>query len=587
MMDLKRLTEWTRFNTYLYKHWRLQVVVIVLGLVTVPLTLITPYLAKLGIDEAYANRDLELFFKLAAAGGAAFVVNGLISTLKRYLSRRINRRIHFNIASDLFRHLQYLPLRFFRDRSTGEHIYRISADVRAVSDFLTSTIPQFVTLLPKLVVILFIVFRLNPQLALLAALLVPVSFINPYVFARRLRGIARETASMNQGVFKSLQEVFSHILLVKALGKEETEIRKFEGRLAKVLEFELRRARVTGISSFSSSLVSKVLAGVVALYGGYQVIQGTMMLGTLTATMIYLTQLMGLVASFGSMYQTITVNSVRRQRLAEILDIPSSVRDPRRAVPRIIEKGGIEFRNVVFGYTADSPVLRGLSFSIRPGAKVALVGSSGCGKTTIICLILQLYEPQRGTILLDGIDARTIALDSLKSQVDVALQEPLLWNDTIADNIRYGAESPSHGDMLRAARLARVDEFVKKLGDGYDSVMGERACRLSEGQKQRIAIARSLIRRPKILLLDEAMSSVDSETEDVIMKNIASGFADTTVLVVSHRLSTVRMMDQVCFLQDGATMETGTHEELLGTNHLYRELFASQVEGPVDETIVT
>ncbi|MGB2705441.1 MAG: ABC transporter ATP-binding protein [Candidatus Omnitrophota bacterium] len=572
---------WTRFNKYLYKYWKLQAAVILISLVTVPFGLLNPYLTKLVIDKAYGQRDLRLFFILALIGGSVFLLNGLVSSFNGYLSNRINRRVNFDMTKDLFRHLQKLPLSFFDNRSTGEHIYRINADVRSVSSFVCNTIPQMVTLLPRLLFILVIVFYLNWRLALLAALLVPVTYIHPYIFGRWLKEITRKTILKSQDIFKELQEVFSHIHLIKALGRERHEIEKFEENLAKRIDLELKNAKVSNIGSFSNSMINKAISGVIALYGGYQVIKGTMTLGSLTAIMIYLMQLTGLLKSIGSLYQTVIVNSITRQRLAEILDIKTPIFDGRDVTSYNIKEGSIEFRGVYFGYKKKRPVLENISFLIEPSSKVALVGPSGCGKTTILSLIMRLYAELEGSIFVDGMNVKKIKLDSLKSRIGVALQEPFLWNDTIANNILYGAEDGTKEDAVRAAKLSLAHNFIMDFPDRYDSVIGEMACKISEGQKQRIALARALIRNPKILILDEAMSSLDSETEDAVMDNIKREFGNSTVIAVSHRLSTVKKMDLVYFLENGSKVTSGTHGELLEKYPRYGELFASQVNEAV------
>ena len=570
--------KWVQFNKYLYKYWKLQVGVIILGVITVPLSLVNPYLTKLVIDKAYGNKDLKLFLILAVIGGSIFVFNGLINSFRDYRSRRINRHVHFDITKDLFRHLQFLPLSFFNDRSTGEHIYRISADVGSVSNFICNTIPEIVILFPRLLFILLVVFYLNWKLALFTTLLVPLGYVHPYFFGKWFREITRCMIEKSQGVFKGLHEVFSHIYLVKALGKEDYEIKRFEEALAKSMNFELKNAKLSSISNFLSSVLNKVLSGFIALYGGYLVIKGGMTLGSLTAIMIYLTQLIGILKSIGEFYRNVTINSVSFSRISEIMDIKPSICDAEEAVSYRIKKGKIEFKDVSFGYEKDNVILKGINFLIEPAAKIALVGLSGCGKTTILSLILRLYEEAEGIITIDGIDIRKIKLESLKSQIGIALQEPFLWNDTVANNILYGAEYAAYEDMIKSAKVAEAHDFVMNLPKQYDTAIGEMACKLSEGQKQRIAIARTVIKRPKTLILDEAMSSIDSETEDKVIDNILRDFKNSTVIVVSHRSSVVKKMDLVYFLESLHHMEVGTHQALIERNLKYRELFASQIE---------
>lgn len=571
-------SKWMRFNRYLYKYWRLQAAVILLGIITVPLSLLNPYLTKLVIDQAYGNRDLKLFFILAIIGASVFIINGLISSVSSYLSGRINCQVNFDMTKDLFKHLQRLPLSFFSNRSTGEHIYRMDADVRSVSTFVCGTIPRMVVLFPRLLCILVVVFYLNWKLALLAVLLVPIGYLSPHLFGKWRREIVHKMILKAQGIFKELQEVFSHILLIKALGREKDEVGKFERGLTRKIELELKEARVSSIGGFTGSILNKLLSGIIALYGGYQVIKGVMTLGSFTAIMIYVTQLTGLLRSIGVFYQTIIISSVTRDRLGEILDIGPGICDSKDAAAYYIERGEIEFKGLSFGYREGALVLKDMGFLIEPASKIALVGPSGCGKTTILLLILRLYKQAKGAIFIDGIDTKGIKLDSLKSQIGIALQEPLLWNDSVRNNILYGAEDVTDEDVIKAAKLAEAHDFIVDLPDKYHSVIGEMACKISEGQKQRIAIARLLIKKPKIIILDEAMSSLDSETEDKIIDNLKDKFSDSTIIAVSHRFSTVRKMDQVYFLQGASEMKIGTHGDLMAQNPKYPGLFASQIK---------
>jgi len=575
-------TIWTRFNKYLYKYWKLQAVVIILGLITLPLSLLNPYLTKLVIDKAYGNRDLKLFLILAIIGGSIFIFNGLINSLSSYLSQRINHHVLFDITRDLFKHLQHLSLSFFKNRSTGEHIYRINADTASVSRFVCNTIPRIVELFPRFLFIIVIVFYLNWKLALLTVILVPIGYIHTYIFGRWLKEITRCMIDKTQNIFRRLHEVFVHIHLVKALGKENYEIKRFEETLTKRLDFELKNERLTNITAFSEAVLNKMLSGIIALYGGYQVIKGTMTLGSLTAIMIYLTQFMGLLNSIGKFYQNIIVNSVSCQRLVEILDVEPGIMDKEGAVDYRNLERGIEFRDASFLYERDKFILKDINFLIKQGSKIALVGPSGCGKTTLLTLLLRLYELIKGSILIDDFDIKDIKLESLKSQIGIALQEPFLWNDTIANNILYGAENATYEDMIKSAKLAEAHNFIMELPKKYDSIIGEMGCAISEGQKQRIAIARAIIKKPRLLILDEAMSSVDSETEEKIVDNMKRDFKDSTIVIVSHRLSTVKKMDLVYFLESPSNMKVGTHQELMEKSPKYKELFASQIEKSVD-----
>jgi len=575
-----------RFNKYLYKYWKLEAAVILLGLVTLPLSLLNPYLTKLVLDNAYGNKDLKLFLILAVIGGSIYIFNSLMNSLSSYISQYINRKVNFDITEDLFKHLQSLSFGFFSNRSTGEHIYRINNDINSTSNFVCSTVPRALELFPRFLFIIAIVFHLNRKLALFAVFLIPIKFFHSYFFGKCAQNTTRQLIEKSQDVFIRLHEAFSRIHLVKVLGKEDYEIDRFNSALSKKADFELKSARISNASDFFDSVLNKIVAGAIALYGGYQVIIGTTTLGGLTAVMIYLTQLTVIIASIGRFYETTFISSISRRRLTEVLNTKAEIQDAPDAVDHRILRGEIEFKNVVFGYVKGDHILRDISFSVEPASKIALVGPSGCGKTTLLFLALRLYDIENGVILVDGADIKKVKLKLLKERIGIVLQEPFLWNDTVANNISYGVEEAKKEKIVWAAKIAEAHNFILGLPKQYDSVIGESACKISEGQKQRIAIARAVIKGPKILIMDEAMSSLDSETEDKIIDNIREEFRDSTVITVSHRLSTVKKMGLVYFLENSGRMDIATHSELLSRNRKYRKLFAGQTEEGQNKNIV-
>ena len=561
---------------YLYRHWKSGAVILILWLISLPLSLFNPYLAKLIVDKAYPDKDLKLFLILAVIGASIFILNSVINYFSSYFLQRIKRGVHFDITISIFRHLQNLPLKFFNHKSTGEHIYKIVSDVNTVTYFLCDSIPQMIMMIPRAIFILIIVFFLNWKLALFAVCVIPLTYLEPYFFAKFLRQVTTLVIEKSQQLWIRLYETFSHIHLIKALGKEDAEINRFEGDLKETMAAELKNERISNIRILSGSLLDRIISGAVVLYGGYLVIKGRMSLGSLSAVMIYLTQLFGLSKSINELFQAITVSSVSFKRLTEIMDTKPQIIDQYSAKDYRIG-GKIEFKNVSFGYT-EKFILRNLSFTIETGAKIALVGPSGCGKSTLLALIVRLYEPQEGAIEIDGIDTKQIRLTSLKEQIGIALQEEFLWNDTVKNNILYTKESASMDEVIWAAAIAEADDFINSLPQGLDTHIGENACRISEGQKQRLAIARAVIKKAKILILDEALSSLDSATEDRVVDNLKYNFPDSTLILVSHRLSSVRKMDIVYYLDGPCGIKIGTHAELVGQNLKYRELFASQIE---------
>ncbi|MEI8348614.1 MAG: ABC transporter ATP-binding protein [Candidatus Omnitrophota bacterium] len=548
----------------------------VLSLLAIPLALLSPYLAKLVIDKAYMGKDLALFFILAVIGGLVFVVTALISSLNDYLLMRMNRRVCFDMGRDIFRHLQNLSLSFFDTKSASEHIYKIHNDVNIVSAFLCNALPQGVTLVVRFLCIFIVVLHLNWKLALFAFFMIPVSFIHPCFFRKLLKESTTGMIEKSQRMFRYLCEVFSHTHLVKAFGKEECETHRFEVVSLERFNVEATRDKLLSISAFSGSVLNKIINGFIALYGGYQVITGAMTLGSFSAIMIYSAQLTGLSKLLAKFYENIAINSVSVERLIEILDTKPKIANKKDALDYQILKGSIDFKDVSFGYKENSFVLKSMNFEITPGSKIAITGPSGCGKTTLLSLMLRIYDVKDGAVLIDGMDIRDMRIEALTSQVAIVLQEPFLWNDTIACNILYGMEGATQKQMVEAAKIAEIHEFIVSLECGYDSEIGEMACLLSEGQKQRLAIARAVIKRPAVLLFDEAFSSIDSETENKIIDNINGHLAGTTVIVVSHRISTIKRMDAVYFFEGHSHLVRSAHSELVKSNAAYKELFTGQ-----------
>lgn len=571
-------SKWVRYYKYLKPYWKLQTLAIGLGFFAAPLALVNPYLAKLIVDNISGNKDIKFFAVIVAAAASFFIINTLLTSFTDYLLSRINKSVLSDITKDLFKHLQGLTINFYNNHPTAELMYRLTRDITLVSDFICNTVPKMVTLLPRLFFIMAVVFYLNWRMAAWTLFLVPAIYLYLFFFVPRLKEMTQKYAGFLQLVYRGIHEAFSHSHLVKALGREEHEILSLERNLKKKLDFELKYIKVTKLETFFESLFSKAVAGIVILYGGYLVIKGRMSIGSLTAVMIYLVQLVNLFKILGRLYQEFNINGVARKRIDDIFSRRSDIEEAEDAHPLVIDRGSIEFKNVSFAYKAKRPVLENMSCYIKPGSRVALVGPSGCGKTTIFYLILRLYQQSEGEILIDGFDIKKVRQNSLKTGIGIVLQQPLLWNDTIANNIAYGKEDPTKKEIEKAAKLACADDFIKRLPKGYDSVMGEMACNISEGQKQRIALARTFIKRPKILMLDEAMASLDSGTEDVIIENIKREFVDSTIIIVTHRLAAAKKMDHIYFLDGPRRMISGSHDDLLADNKEYGELFASQIE---------
>ncbi len=570
--------KYIKFYRYLLPFWKREVLIIFFSVAAVCLDLITPYLSKLIIDKAYANKDFKLFIFLLSLGAIIFILSNTLKGLSQYLNQYITLRINFNLNNKIFKRLQRQPYGFSQNSSTGQRLFNLSYDVDNVSRFIAEMLPQAISLIPKSFLILVIIFFLNWRMALLALALTPFLYIAPYYFSKRLKKVFKVYLENYQNIFSRLQESLSHIHMVKSFGKENKEALIFARRMIKNVRFRLSNTKTEVTGAFANRLANHIVLGIMVLYGGFQIMKGHMTLGSFTTIAIYISQLSGLQSSLGYFFQQVSLGLVSYTRIEVILNAKQKIitNAPTREI--IFSKGEIQFKNTVFGYSErqNKKVLDGISFNIPGGSCVGIVGPSGRGKTTIINLLLKLYELDAGEILIDDYNINEIKNKIFYEQIAAAGQEPYLWNDTIANNIRYGKEETDFQEVLKAADIDRVDAFVQGLPEKYDTIIGESACKISEGQKQRIAIARALIKKPKILILDEALSSIDSDIEGQIIDNIRNDFKNITLIVISHRFSAINKMDMVYFLDD--KMYINTHQKLIENNIHYQKYITNQTD---------
>jgi ABC-type bacteriocin/lantibiotic exporter with double-glycine peptidase domain len=565
-----------RFLKLILPHKGRWLIILLLSGLSSLIGLVNPYLTKLVIDKAVGNRDLKLFFILSLIGGTAFLLGIVMGALKQYLERYIRIKVGFELNRRVFQSIQRLPFSWFQNKSTGENIYHISYDSDRVRDFITTTPPQVVSIFPQLIITIFIVFKLNWQMALLTLCLAPFMYLPYYFITKRMRNTWQLMIENSQEIFKGLQEIFSHIQLVKAFGKELASTRRYLRKIIKGIRLELKNIKLEIVSGISSQVLSKVVTGLITFYGMYNVIRGNMTLGTFSAIIVYLMQLLGLQGQFAFFFQTSVMGLVSCQRVAYILDEADQTKVRFGKADVNLREAEINFKDVSFGYNKGEYILKNLSFSIPFARHIALVGPSGCGKTTILNLIVRLYEPWSGRITVDNLNIKEISPESLISQVGIALQEPFLWDDTIENNIRYGREGATLEEIIELSKITGVNDFVQEMPLKYLTVIGENACKISEGQKQKIAITRALIKNPRVLILDEAMSSMDSASEEKIISGLKDHFPGLAVITVSHRLSTVMKSDLVYYLLGPEVMRIDTVENILVKDADFAKLFVGQ-----------
>lgn len=548
-----------------------------LGVLSSSFFLIGPYFSKLFIDKAFINKDLAKFLNLSIWGAGVFVVSAFFKALSDIIRNKISIKLKLNLSDRFIRKFYSLDLKFFHSKSVGESVWRL-ADTGSVSQFFLDEIPSIMVDLLKLVVILGICLWMNMRMTLLLVVLSPLFLIHSLYIQNKVKSIYEQIWKNSALLSKEIYEAFSRILIIKAFGLEHFKRNNYLHTLIHNIRWNLKSFRWNIITSLTTSFLSKIVFGVISLYGGWLIIKGHMTIGSYTAVMIYLTQVGGLFSSFGSRFTYATQQVISLEKFFEVIDAAPEVRDSPKAKSIGLIGGEVRFEDVEFGYERDKIILKGVNLVIPKGSWVGVVGPSGCGKTTLINLIMRFYDPWGGRMLFDRADFKDIKIASLRKQISIATQEPLLFDAAIRDNISYGLRGVDQKKIVAAAEAACVHEYIMGLADGYSSLIGEDAYRLSQGLKQRVALARAILRNLPILILDEATSSVDSFTEEKIFNNLKKQRLGMTTIIISHRLFSVKDADRIFFLNKDAKLEDGPHRELLVKSSTYKEFFCNQIE---------
>jgi subfamily B ATP-binding cassette protein MsbA len=516
----------------------------------------------------------------AAVAGLLVItaVGALASFVQKYLCTAVGQHITQDLRQTLYRHVQRLSLPFFETRRTGDMIVRLTSDVDAAQDFLSSGILSIAMDLLTLGGMLAVMLYLDWRFTLLALAVAPLLFVVVYRRTHRIKEAAREVKARESGLASIIQESLASIRTVRAFAREPYEEARLEREGHAAMQAALRARSIRAALPPMVDLIVAAGTAVVMLVGVRLVLEGRITSGTLIVFVLYLGKLYKPIKSLARMTDTVSKTAVAFDRMRELLATKSEVADAPGARMAPPFRGHIEFRDVAFGYVPGRPVLQRVTLTASPGERIAIVGATGNGKTTLLSLLLRLYEPSAGSIRIDGIDIRRFTARSLRDQMSLVPQDPVLFRATVAENIAYGRPGASRTDIIHAARMANAHEFIARMPRGYDTVVGERGDTLSGGQRQRIAIARAVIRDAPILLLDEPTAALDGESEALVFDALSRLMDRCTSIMITHRLATVERAHTVALLDRGVITAAGTHATLMASSETYARLFGPQID---------
>lgn len=547
-----------------------------------------PLLTKVFIDDVLPDKNMALFVWIIISLIGIYCFSALFSGVRMYLMTWFGQKVVHDLREDLYRHIQTLSLDFYDEKRTGWIMDRVRSDTASLQDFMTEALQDLLRDIMVVLVIIVIMFVLNWPLAVLTLLPAPFVAILTILLFRRAHSLWHSIYRKRSLMTSLLADVIPGVRVVKAFAQEKREQGRFVRHSRDFMNAHVRAAGVFALFQPATRFVTTIGHVVVWGFGGYYVITSdpiwglegqVVKLGVLIAFTGYLWRFYGPLNNLSRMSNRLQRAFTAAQRVFEVLDTKPTITDPddNRVMPPI--KGRVDFKNVTFGYEPGQVVLRDMNISVRPGEMIGLVGPSGAGKSTTINLLCRFYDVTEGSIEIDGVDIRDVTLHSLREQIGVVLQDPFLFHGSIAQNISYGKPDADRADIIRAAKAANAHEFILRLPEAYDARIGERGLRLSGGERQRISIARAILKNPRILILDEATSSVDTETEASIRKAIDRLVQGRTTFAIAHRFSTLRNADRLIVLDEGRVVEVGTHSELMAKeNGLFRKLYEMQTE---------
>jgi subfamily B ATP-binding cassette protein MsbA len=589
-----------RIAQLLRPHWK-ALTIALLAVLGVTLTdVIEPWPIKIVVDNLLQSKKLPgwlgefvsgifgqdklAILNFAVAAVAVIAVVGAISSyVERYMTTSVSQWVAHDLRRTLYNHIQRLSLTEYDETRTGDLISRVTSDIEAIQDFINSALLGMLVSAFTLLGMIGVMLYINWRFTLIALSVAPALFLVVFYFTRRIKKTSRAVRKKESELLSIVEEVLTSIRVVKAFAREDYEERKFASQSRDNLETALQARSIKAKLSPIVEVIVAMGTCLVLWYGARLALAGQLSAGLLIVFLLYLGKMYKPMRELSKMTDTVSKAAVGYERIQEVLEIESRVRDLPRAqkAPRL--KGKIEFDGVSFSYDENNPVLKNISFKIDPGQVAAVVGPSGTGKTTIISLIPRFYDPRSGQVRIDGRDVRQFTMKSLREQISFVLQDTLLFRAPIWENIAYGKPDASRAEIIRAAQVANAHEFIDKMPEGYDTMLGERGVTLSGGQRQRIAIARAVIRDTPILVLDEPTAGLDAASEEAVIEALDRLMKNRTTVLIAHHLGTIRHADIIFVLNDSELVEQGSHEELLAQGGVYADLYQTQTSDTAEK----